>query len=224
MEDSRLIETFRLKSLGSQTRVEVSAPVAVAEWAYLGETIVPARFEAVVKDPRYPVRLDIAVEDGLPRVVSIGRIEGPVRLGRKYLDRGPALTSKHLRLPLDSVLRELAVAVARVWGRSDYDDGETWVPVRGAPEHRLRLEALLIRIEKPQLGRGARVSDEFLQGVAAIYRAALESGRHPTQAVYTSLNAAPKVGPISRTTAGRWVAEARRRGFLPPTEPRTPRA
>ena len=59
------------------------------------------------------------------------------------------------------------------------------------------------------------VTDELLQRVAETYRAALAGGA-PTRAVAEQLN-------YSRASAGRLVMEARRRGFLPPTEPRKAR-
>jgi hypothetical protein len=55
--------------------------------------------------------------------------------------------------------------------------------------------------------RSANTSDEHLREVARIYLGA--TGK-PTRAVEEEF------GPISHSTAARWVGEARRRGFLPP--------
>jgi hypothetical protein len=51
-------------------------------------------------------------------------------------------------------------------------------------------------------------SDDHLREVARVYNQASEK---PTQAVERAL------GPVAHSTAARWVVEARRRGFLPPT-------
>jgi hypothetical protein len=51
-------------------------------------------------------------------------------------------------------------------------------------------------------------SDEHLREVAKVYEQASEK---PTLAVEQAF------GPIAHSTAARWVVEARRRGFLPPT-------
>lgn len=57
--------------------------------------------------------------------------------------------------------------------------------------------------------RGKRLSDELLAEVADVYRGALSRGLAPTDAVAAKF-------PTSRSTAGRWVMEARRRGLLGP--------
>ncbi|MGH2975582.1 MAG: hypothetical protein ACRDLL_12035 [Solirubrobacterales bacterium] len=58
-------------------------------------------------------------------------------------------------------------------------------------------------------GRGSAVTDDHLSRVAAVYRTAVEQGDPPTQTVADAMYAA-------RSTAGRWVVEARKRGFLGP--------
>ena len=60
--------------------------------------------------------------------------------------------------------------------------------------------------------RTANTSDEHLREVAETYMAASEK---PTQAVEEAF------GPISHSTAARWVGEARRRGFLLPARQQT---
>jgi hypothetical protein len=59
------------------------------------------------------------------------------------------------------------------------------------------------------------VTDELLEDVARVYRANLAKGR-PTAAVADELH-------YSRSRAGSLVMQARRRGFLPPTEQRKAR-
>ena len=62
--------------------------------------------------------------------------------------------------------------------------------------------------------RGVRLEDDFLRRVADEYRQALNRGENPTRAVSDHLHTA-------RSNAGRWVAEARTRGFLGPAIPGT---
>lgn len=54
-----------------------------------------------------------------------------------------------------------------------------------------------------------RLTDDHYRQVAEVYRGAF---KNPTSAVMAKMHA-------SRSTAGRWVVEARRRGFLGPTKP-----
>jgi hypothetical protein len=54
-----------------------------------------------------------------------------------------------------------------------------------------------------------RLSDEHLQAVAEVYRAALATDGKAQKAVQTHWGIAPR-------SAGYWIATARARGFLPP--------
>lgn len=61
----------------------------------------------------------------------------------------------------------------------------------------------------PDGGGRSRLTDEFLQAVASAYLLAVESNAAPAPAIAVLADA-----PVR--TVHRWVAEARRRGFLPP--------
>lgn len=61
-------------------------------------------------------------------------------------------------------------------------------------------------------GKRTRVTTEHLRKVAQVYRDAHAHGRPPTQAVADEF-------ATSHSTAARWVGLARRREFLPPTQP-----
>jgi hypothetical protein len=65
-----------------------------------------------------------------------------------------------------------------------------------------------VPLKKPERGYG----DEFYKGVAATYRRALIDNRRPVVAVAEQAN-------VPRSTAGRWVKEARRRNLLGKTKP-----
>ncbi len=58
---------------------------------------------------------------------------------------------------------------------------------------------------------GSPLTDEHLGGVAEMYRAAVDRGDPPTQTIAESKN-------VTRSTASRWVAAARKRGFLGPAK------
>jgi hypothetical protein len=66
-----------------------------------------------------------------------------------------------------------------------------------------------VKIKRPA---GRSLSDEFYARVAEAYRAALENGLGPRTTISESAG-------VSNEVAGRWVRQARKRGFLPETEP-----
>jgi hypothetical protein len=57
--------------------------------------------------------------------------------------------------------------------------------------------------------RGSPLTEDNLRQVADVYRLALQRGDPPTQTVADQMN-------VVRSTASRWVAAARKRGFLGP--------
>jgi hypothetical protein len=56
---------------------------------------------------------------------------------------------------------------------------------------------------------GSPLTDENLRKVATVYRAAVENGHPPTKTVAEAMH-------VARSTAARWVAKSRERGFLGP--------
>lgn len=188
-----------------------------------GQYLMPRQMTAVVRDSRYPVIIEIDLVGGRAHCVGLRRINERLRLDdSKVIEQGPELTGSFLRsLPLQMIMRDIASAVARKVGRlsrREFDPFapdeplDVWLPVRGTPGgiERFQTEAF-----RPQ--RGRRLTDDRLIAVADVYRNALHAGRAPTKAVADAMF-------VARPTAGRWVMEARRRGFLPATKPRTARA
>jgi len=179
-----------------------------------GRFQAPARFSARVTDERYPVRLTIHIDDGQPMLHALERLPG-----------GPPLTGALLRaIPLERLVREVAWttvyepqlmerAEAKRLGHPDEAaarPGEPLPVLRGL----LGRAGGLQELQKLPQGRhrprsGVAVPDSTLEQVAAIYRQALAQGIGPTKAVWAQFK--PR---ISRSTAGRWVGEARKRGFL----------
>ena len=191
-----------------------------------------------MEDPRYPVKLTIIVDDGRPICTGIQRIEESVLLsdGSLLEEGGPRITSTLLhRIPVERLVNEIVEMYAREEGRVrrlEIDPLEELpviedekgmirakLPVYGREggfeEFREALEAAGVnpKYERPR-GRGHRLSDDQLKDVAKTYRLALKSGTAPVKAVQDAF------GPISRSAAGRWVEEARRRGFLGPAPAR----
>lgn len=102
---------------------------------------------------------------------------------------GPALTSEILRaVPVARVLRAVLEAITHDVSRSG--DG--------------RVHFSMTRVD-----REAGPTDENLRRVARVYRGAHLVGMPPTKAVQDHFG-------LARSTAGRWVMEARRQGFLGP--------
>jgi hypothetical protein len=140
--------------------------------------------------PNGLVDLEVAIVDGRPACVGIW----------KHAD-GPPLSGEFLRqVPIGRIVREIASRVAQ---EGDLTPGRL----------RTRQEARRLASKAYHPQRGRRLSDEHLEDVADVYRIAYNENRWPTETVMQKFG-------TSRATAGRWVAEARRRRFLPPTNER----
>jgi len=153
--------------------------------------------------------------DHLPYVVELDLVaseeHGPscraVRMAAR--DDGEPISARRLRdVPVAECI-QVAVGMAAIPIKRHADKIEFLMG--GQPEYAGRFpEAFeLAREIRPQK---ASTSDEHLREVARVYMAASEK---PTRAVEQEF------GPISHSTAARWVGQARQRGFLPPAEPRT---
>ncbi len=181
---------------------------------------VPQRFAAVVRDERYPFRIEVVLEDGRPRCVGLARIEHEVALDEgpsrrpRTVPQGPPLTAEALRqLPLRRLVAELADAAAQRFGVS--------APrVRKALRRDAELHARLNKLAATARGRAREgMSDALLAEVAELYDEALAGGStSPTQATWKALSSRRgKAGPAYSTVA-RWISAARERGLLPLTD------
>jgi hypothetical protein len=212
-------KTFRDGRAAAKFSIEVPDRIdAYVPWGTKG-LLVPERFGMLVRDVRYPIRLEIAVEDGRPVCISVSRVEQQIRLDSgELIQRGPAISGTFLRnVPLDRLMRDAldqaAIRIAPVFDLLTNEERLAYVRAAGSREGRRAVE----QVRRAPRGRGARLPDDLLRDAAKVYGDALERGDAPVQAVLAHFH-------LSRPTAGRWVGEARRRGFLPPTEPRKPRA
>jgi hypothetical protein len=149
---------------------------------------LPARYAVEIDDPKGPLLLEIhvAVIEGQPRCVE---------LRCRPRSGGPPVSSESLRrVPLARYVRE---SVALCSFRVEIHPS-TWVVYptgRGDGQ-------LLGRASKQHPRR--QMTDDLLREVARVYS---EAESKPTLAVMNWFQ-------LSRPTAGRWVMEARKRGFL----------
>jgi hypothetical protein len=109
------------------------------------------------------------------------------------------LPAARARVPLSKFVRE-AVTLIGSWNRKND---------RHEPEH---FEREFARTVAPAVEPGKRIPDDYYKEVARVYRYAARLGKPPTAAV-------AKAFDVSRSTAGRYVVETRRRGFLGPALP-----
>jgi len=162
---------------------------------------LPEGFEVLFDDPTLPllVRLDFDMIDERPscQVISLwNRHQGEIA----------EITSERLRrIPVGRLVQEAIMAAVH---RSPSKRGRRKEPpslVEFSDEYR--------RIgNRAARKQGQAYTDDHYRRVAEIYRTALHSKDHPTKAVAVGFTVTP-------STAGRYVMEARRRGFLGPTEP-----
>jgi hypothetical protein len=114
-------------------------------------------------------------------------------------------------MPLDRIIREIidaaAVELASIFDPMTQEERAAWMPAVGSDKGRQGLQ------KAQRGGRGVKLSDADLRRAADIYRAALKKHDPPTRAVADQLH-------LARSTAGRWMVEARRRRFLGLATPR----
>lgn len=119
---------------------------------------------------------------------------------------GPPVTGEALRtMTVAAFVRQSVRASSHLqaWGGLS---GDAWEP------NSTRVAFGLLDVEHRDRMREAGPVTETLEWVARIYSAALATGDKPTKAVEEAFE-------VPRYTAGRWVASARKRGFLGPAEP-----
>jgi hypothetical protein len=210
--------------LGKNMKITVTVDDE-AEFVRFGDRYsIPARFLALLEPeagethPR--CEMTIAIENG--RAVCEGfcctRIDG-----------SPPISGTVLRtLPLSTWLREATTAIGNTPDAGRYLEGAG--PFRFESPDGAHAPAMTMRtgdggshlpfalagstagfqaaIQGPQRvpRRGIPLSEDHFTHVARIYRAATPSGA-PTAAVAKQMH-------VARSTAGRWVMQARKRGFL----------
>ncbi len=184
-------------------------------YVLLGRLILPSRFQVHVDDERLPAACLIEVELYPGGRFQIDRVSFWRRLG------DVDITGETVRrVPLRSLVREaLGIAAFSVHRAAG---GEVVVDRPGVAPRLRRLVRHLVEDEiRKKTGprrRRRQHGDEHYRKVAEVYREARARGRRdPTNAVYEWATKA-KVN-CARSTAGRWVMEARERGFLGKARP-----
>jgi hypothetical protein len=177
---------------------------AALQWVPFGEGFqIPAGFEYSGSGP-FEWAVWIHVVDGIAQPLAV----------RCWSPAGRPLTAESFRrLPLGRLVREGVLLSSRP--REEFPKSYVqWDSIEEAEQKHAEVAKAYTTTKRSPRDRGP-VTDELLQRVADIYRDELASGA-PTRKVAEKLN-------YSRASAGRLVMEARRRGFLPQTEPRRAR-
>lgn len=191
------------------------------DWCEWGSHFLPQRFSVLVegKPLPYTVEFDIEVDDGKPvarsmtlhRLVRWHQIIRTPRMPQAKVRTSVGvndLSSADLRrVPVDRLFRR-AVLVAL------HSTPSTGGRQAEAPPFDEWEEAFMEGLELPQ-ERRRKLDDAHYREVAEVYRSAWTGGRHPKSAVALRFQ-------VSDSTAGRYVVEARKRGFLGPTDPGQP--
>jgi hypothetical protein len=184
---------------------------------------VPAEYLPGVEADRARLREEVARREKETRREEEALVRDAEHAG------GPALTGKLLReIPLARLMAQIVEAVAyeeRAEPREAVDvlhelplepdeSGmvTAWYPAHTREGGLDEVADALAGSRSRQPRRGMRLPDEHLEEVARVYREAHQRGAPPTGAVYDRWRKG-KI-KISRSTAGRWVAEARRRGIM----------
>lgn len=170
-------------------------------WAFLGKTGIPLEFTAVVNDTRFPICVLDLVTDNYGRV-DFDRITFARRKGDS-----PLQVAK-LRAPLDRYRRDAVGLVTHEV--AEIRDGRA-VLRRGEDTFDTFADEY-DRVVRRTPHRGRKTSDDDLERVAEIYRAAVAAGRSPAKAIVAEI-------PSSEEHARRKVRLARERGFLGPAIP-----
>jgi hypothetical protein len=160
--------------------------------------IVPQRFTATGASAGVGVSLTVETDGrGVARCTA---------LELRQLEGGDPITGSTLR-ELPSPTRLLREALAAVAGEVQALPGGG---ARGDFSGRADVADFERHVRRPR--RGSPLTNEELERVVTIYRAALDRGDPATQAVADELH-------LARSTAARWVAKARERGLLGPALP-----
>lgn len=170
---------------------------------------VPSRFRAVLDVPGQPYRaaLDVRVTERGAEVMELG-------LGvRDWGGQGGIGTEGLRKVRVAELLRLAVDAATQSMGGEPQHGRSELFRMPGDPEGEWRGSYAVAPGGFPDSqppGRGRQTPDEHLRRVAAVYREALRLAmRDPVGHVARTI-------PGSRSSAGRWVLQARRRGYLGP--------
>ena len=179
-------------------RLWIGDPDPEARFVVLdGRYAIPPRFQAAAwPDEIEGVRVDLLIEvdeQGAPscRGLTLEPLE----------EDGHITTDMLRKVKVDALMRSAITEAMRPAGDLGREETATSAN-RDAFYERYRRGA-----RRPR--RGSPVTDQNLRQVADLYRAAFRRGDPPTQTVADEMH-------IARSTAARWVAQARERDLLGP--------
>lgn len=160
-----------------------------------GGVRLPEKFTArFLIEGDHAVELDIAVEHGSPVCDGLRVFRAPGR---------PSLTGHELRrLPL----AQWVTFACSMVGVGNQGGAETTTSEWATEGYRQAIEQVVRKA-----GRRNKITAEFLQDVARVYRAAVAEARSPVEEVRETF------GPMGHSTAARYVKLAREGGYLSPT-------
>jgi hypothetical protein len=177
-----------------------SIPIeGMVPYGTVGGLHLPPRYAVAVNDPDCPVLVEVhvAVVDGQPRCAELRCRPRP---------DGPPVSSESLRrVALARYLRQSA-AMYSIRVSLDEKGDVIFMQATGTGD-----EADLAQAAGRQPRR--QMTEDLLRDVARVYS---EATSKPVLAVMRRFE-------LSRPTAGRWVMEARKRGFLPPANEPKPK-
>lgn len=178
---------------------------------YAGRDI-PRWFDAAVRRDGFATSVQIRVTVG-----ADGRLipSGIMAFGQhSYRDAAAVLKGQ----PVDQLLHTMAGYARQAWVFNKFrreqgiEDGKPFTPEQQKDLERqietLSGEPLAVTLPLPARQRRVATPD-LLRDVAEVYRSAMTAGKPPTMAVASHFN-------VSHRTGTRWVAEARKEGFLGP--------
>lgn len=189
---------------------------------------LPSRFTAEVDDPELPVLVELEVVTPWGGPPQLDSVQCRRRPGGGDLT-GAALrqvtVATYLRLAIERAARpfEIHESPEFVLRTESEERRKEWEDLGPHPGERLLLvgtirdgeqaEDLYSEVRRLDRRRRTPLSRDDLADAAKVYRTALKAGDNPTAKVAEVLY-------LSRSSAGRWVAEARSRGLLGPTRER----
>ena len=125
----------------------------------------------------------------------------------------PPLSSRAMRLPIRTLLEQKIGWNLHMADMQDELNAELPGQQETTEHFRSQIGAGLRRPGRP------RLPDEFLRGVAAVYRQSVRKGSNaPSLAVWEWAKANGRPDDTEEAARG-WVNKARKRGFLPPGKP-----
>ena len=190
-----------LVGVGPLTTLPSGAPIleeAVFVWSRFKPNVTRSEFEILDITTGPTVQVEIVLHDGRPEVdeLKVSRRAGDPEIDAKFLREIP------LSEIADRAVVQMELWARREWAETSADSPGPIGPDTSHPYWAPATEAVAAR-------RRRSVTDELLREVAAVYNA--DTTGKPTKAVKEHF-------PTSQRNAARYVALAKKQGFINQTE------